>query len=179
MLACNEVAIIDLDVHQGDGTASIFQCDSNVFTCSLHCGKNFPFRKATSDIDVDVPPHRGRIAPTWRRCGKPWTPCSRDSSPSLCYTTLVWTSGRETSWATSALPTRACEPRCASNSEKRFALAACLQTRVRFPPLTAGIATGWLSTAAFELPCRSPASLEAATTRTHWHWRGGTQSCTA
>ena len=51
------MAIIDLDVHQGDGTASIFAKEPDVFTCSLHCGKNFPFRKAVSDIDVDVPPH--------------------------------------------------------------------------------------------------------------------------
>lgn len=51
------VAVIDLDVHQGDGTASIFAEDPRVFTCSMHCGKNFPFRKSESDLDVDVPPH--------------------------------------------------------------------------------------------------------------------------
>ena len=49
------VAIIDLDVHQGDGTASIFEADEKVFTCSMHCGANFPFRKASSDMDIDVP----------------------------------------------------------------------------------------------------------------------------
>ncbi|MDF1823806.1 MAG: histone deacetylase [Verrucomicrobiales bacterium] len=48
------VAIIDLDVHQGDGTAAIFDDDSSVFTVSFHCQKNFPFRKMTSDIDVPL-----------------------------------------------------------------------------------------------------------------------------
>jgi len=49
------VAIIDLDVHQGNGTARIFQGDSTVFTLSLHGQKNFPFRKEASDLDVDLP----------------------------------------------------------------------------------------------------------------------------
>jgi acetoin utilization deacetylase AcuC-like enzyme len=50
-----QVAIIDLDVHQGNGTASIFKNDSSVFTLSLHGAKNFPFRKEASDLDVDLP----------------------------------------------------------------------------------------------------------------------------
>jgi acetoin utilization deacetylase AcuC-like enzyme len=49
------VAVIDLDVHQGNGTASIFQGDPSVFTLSLHGQKNFPFRKETSDLDVELP----------------------------------------------------------------------------------------------------------------------------
>ena len=49
------VAVIDLDVHQGDGTASIFADDPSVFTLSLHGAKNFPFRKARSDLDVALP----------------------------------------------------------------------------------------------------------------------------
>ncbi len=49
------VAIIDLDVHQGNGTADIFAGDDTVFTLSLHGEKNFPFRKAASDLDVDLP----------------------------------------------------------------------------------------------------------------------------
>jgi acetoin utilization deacetylase AcuC-like enzyme len=44
--------VIDLDVHQGDGTAAIFAGDASVFTISLHGAKNFPFRKAASDLDV-------------------------------------------------------------------------------------------------------------------------------
>ncbi len=50
-----KVAVIDLDVHQGNGTASIFQNDASVFTLSMHCAKNFPFRKEASDLDVELP----------------------------------------------------------------------------------------------------------------------------
>ncbi|HMB78618.1 MAG TPA: histone deacetylase [Vicinamibacterales bacterium] len=45
-------AVVDCDVHQGNGTASIFHADPAVFTCSLHGAKNFPFRKEVSDLDV-------------------------------------------------------------------------------------------------------------------------------
>ncbi len=50
-----KVAIIDLDVHQGNGTASVFRADQSVFTLSMHGQKNFPFRKEASDLDVDLP----------------------------------------------------------------------------------------------------------------------------
>ena len=46
------VAVIDLDVHQGDGTAQIFQGEPAVLTLSVHCEVNFPFRKQQSKIDV-------------------------------------------------------------------------------------------------------------------------------
>ena len=49
------VAVIDLDVHQGNGTASIFAGDASVFTLSLHGEKNFPFRKEAGDLDVALP----------------------------------------------------------------------------------------------------------------------------
>jgi acetoin utilization deacetylase AcuC-like enzyme len=49
------VAVVDLDVHQGNGTARIFRADPTVFTLSLHGQKNFPFRKEPSDLDVDLP----------------------------------------------------------------------------------------------------------------------------
>jgi acetoin utilization deacetylase AcuC-like enzyme len=49
------VAVIDLDVHQGNGTAAIFRDDPTVFTLSLHGARNFPFRKEASDLDVDLP----------------------------------------------------------------------------------------------------------------------------
>jgi acetoin utilization deacetylase AcuC-like enzyme len=49
-----KVLIIDLDVHQGDGTAAIFQDDPNVFTFSMHCGINFPNTKQHSDLDVPL-----------------------------------------------------------------------------------------------------------------------------
>jgi acetoin utilization deacetylase AcuC-like enzyme len=46
------IAIVDLDVHQGNGTAAIFAGDDSVFTFSMHGEKNFPFRKEVSDLDV-------------------------------------------------------------------------------------------------------------------------------
>jgi acetoin utilization deacetylase AcuC-like enzyme len=48
------VAVIDLDVHQGNGTAAIFADDDTVFTLSLHGAKNFPFRKQAGDLDVEL-----------------------------------------------------------------------------------------------------------------------------
>jgi acetoin utilization deacetylase AcuC-like enzyme len=49
------VAVIDLDVHQGNGTAAIFSDDPTVFTLSVHGEGNFPFRKARSDLDIGLP----------------------------------------------------------------------------------------------------------------------------
>ena len=54
-----QVLVVDLDVHQGDGTARIFENDPSVFTFSMHAGKNFPTRKAVSDLDVDLPDGMG------------------------------------------------------------------------------------------------------------------------
>jgi len=50
-----QVWVIDLDVHQGNGTAAILRDDRSVFTLSLHGARNFPFRKEASDLDVDLP----------------------------------------------------------------------------------------------------------------------------
>jgi len=71
------IAVIDLDVHQGNGTASIFTDDSTVFTLSMHGAKNFPFRKEASDLDVELPDGCGdaeyldaldtALAELWRR----------------------------------------------------------------------------------------------------------------
>ncbi|XBQ16120.1 MAG: histone deacetylase [Oceanicaulis sp.] len=49
------VLVIDLDVHQGDGTARIFKADASVFTLSVHCEENWPRRKAVSDLDLGLP----------------------------------------------------------------------------------------------------------------------------
>jgi acetoin utilization deacetylase AcuC-like enzyme len=49
------VLIVDVDVHQGDGTAKIFAGDPAVFTLSLHGAKNFPFKKPQSSLDVELP----------------------------------------------------------------------------------------------------------------------------
>lgn len=51
----SKFAVVDLDVHQGDGTAAIFANDKSVFTLSLHGDRNFPFRKQTSSLDVPLP----------------------------------------------------------------------------------------------------------------------------
>lgn len=50
-----QILIVDLDVHQGDGTAWIFRQDPRVFTFSMHCAVNFPRIKQTSDRDVSLP----------------------------------------------------------------------------------------------------------------------------
>lgn len=50
-----QVLVVDLDVHQGNGTASIFRGDPSVFTLSMHGKNNFPFRKEPGDLDVDLP----------------------------------------------------------------------------------------------------------------------------
>jgi acetoin utilization deacetylase AcuC-like enzyme len=49
------VLVVDTDVHQGDGTASIFEGDDSVFTFSIHGAQNFPSEKATSDLDIALP----------------------------------------------------------------------------------------------------------------------------
>ncbi|MEM8987431.1 MAG: histone deacetylase [Pseudomonadota bacterium] len=49
------IAIIDLDVHQGDGNAAILTPHPDVFVLSIHGAKNFPFRKPPSDLDVGLP----------------------------------------------------------------------------------------------------------------------------
>lgn len=53
------VIILDLDVHQGDGTAEIFEDDERVFTVSIHAAKNFPPEKAISDLDIELPDGAG------------------------------------------------------------------------------------------------------------------------
>lgn len=51
----SSILIIDVDVHQGNGTAQIFRNESRVFTFSIHGEKNFPFRKEKSDLDIGLP----------------------------------------------------------------------------------------------------------------------------
>jgi acetoin utilization deacetylase AcuC-like enzyme len=50
---------VDLDVHQGNGTAEIFQNDDSVFTFSMHGKGNYPFKKEKSDLDIEVPDGSG------------------------------------------------------------------------------------------------------------------------
>ena len=65
MIADGEIAnalVLDLDVHQGDGTAAIFAGDDSVFTASIHAEKNYPARKAASDYDLGLPDGMGDTA---------------------------------------------------------------------------------------------------------------------
>jgi acetoin utilization deacetylase AcuC-like enzyme len=55
------VAIVDLDVHQGNGTAAILARDDSIFTLSIHGERNYPFAKALSDLDVALPDGAGDI----------------------------------------------------------------------------------------------------------------------
>ncbi|MBP9193923.1 MAG: histone deacetylase [Saprospiraceae bacterium] len=50
-----KILIVDLDVHQGNGTASIFRSNKNVFTFSMHGDKNYPLHKEQSDLDIPLP----------------------------------------------------------------------------------------------------------------------------
>ena len=49
-----QILIVDLDVHQGDGTAAIFRDEPRVFTLSMHAGANYPLRKEQSDLDIPL-----------------------------------------------------------------------------------------------------------------------------
>ncbi len=51
----NRVLIVDCDVHQGNGTASILRGDDSIFTFSIHGARNFPFDKEQSDLDIELP----------------------------------------------------------------------------------------------------------------------------
>lgn len=55
----SSILIIDLDVHQGNGTAEIFENESRVFTFSMHGANNFPYRKEVSDLDIGLPDDTG------------------------------------------------------------------------------------------------------------------------
>jgi acetoin utilization deacetylase AcuC-like enzyme len=56
------VAVIDCDVHQGNGTAAILAGDPSVYTFSIHGANNFPFRKEESDLDIELPDGTGDTA---------------------------------------------------------------------------------------------------------------------
>lgn len=52
-----KVLIVDLDVHQGNGSAAIFKDNNRVYTFSMHCKDNYPMRKEISDLDIELPAH--------------------------------------------------------------------------------------------------------------------------
>jgi acetoin utilization deacetylase AcuC-like enzyme len=51
----HKILVVDLDVHQGNGTAQIFRHEDRVFTFSMHSGHNYPFHKEQSDLDIPLP----------------------------------------------------------------------------------------------------------------------------
>lgn len=58
---CRKIVVIDCDVHQGDGTAAIFDGDPDVYTFSIHGAKNYPLRKQRSRLDVGLPDGTGDV----------------------------------------------------------------------------------------------------------------------
>ncbi len=70
--AVRRILIVDLDVHQGDGTAALTAGRDDIVTFSMHGEKNFPVRKAVSDLDVAAARCGWATTPIWRR------------SPSIC-----------------------------------------------------------------------------------------------
>ncbi|MBI5258520.1 MAG: histone deacetylase [Burkholderiales bacterium] len=82
------VWVIDLDVHQGNGTAAIFHDDPTVFTLSLHGARNFPFRKSPSDLDVDLPDGCGDadyLAALDAALARAWQRQQHDGPPGLAF----------------------------------------------------------------------------------------------
>ena len=65
----SRVLILDLDVHQGDGTAACMAGREDVFTCCFHAARNFPARKERSTLDVPLPDGMGDAA--YLRCAPP------------------------------------------------------------------------------------------------------------
>jgi len=81
--ACARIAVVDCDVHQGNGTAAIFRGDPAVFTFSLHGEKNYPFKKETSDLDITLPDGARTTStspPLKRACARSWLVTIRSSS---------------------------------------------------------------------------------------------------
>ncbi|MDE2371025.1 MAG: histone deacetylase [Burkholderiales bacterium] len=81
------VIVIDLDVHQGNGTAAIFRDDPTVYTLSLHGARNFPFRKEAGDLDVELPDGCGDaeyLAALDRALARAWED-HRSAAPALAF----------------------------------------------------------------------------------------------
>ena len=66
--AIRRAAVIDLDVHQGNGTHAIFAGDESVFTFSMHGGRNYPFHKVAGSLDIELPDGIGDDAYLERLC---------------------------------------------------------------------------------------------------------------
>ena len=84
--ASRRVAVVDCDVHQGNGTAAIFRDDPTVFTFSMHGAKNFPFRKEVSDLDVRSTTARATREYLAALAQHLRGACSRDTARTSCST---------------------------------------------------------------------------------------------
>jgi acetoin utilization deacetylase AcuC-like enzyme len=80
----SRIAILDLDVHQGNGTAHIFRDDPSVFTLSIHGANNYPFRKEHSDLDVELP-DRSEDRPYLEAVGEGIVRAFNDSDPDFVF----------------------------------------------------------------------------------------------
>jgi acetoin utilization deacetylase AcuC-like enzyme len=92
LLAAGEIArasVLDLDVHQGNGTAAIFAGDERVFTCSIHQENNYPVLKPPSDLDLGLPD--GAPGPVYRRALDQAIPAVFAADPEL----LVYIAGAD------------------------------------------------------------------------------------
>ena len=144
----HKALVVDLDVHQGDGTAAILERDPRVFTLSVHCRTNFPARKQQSDLDVALDPGTGD-GPYLDLLATLLPPLLDRSAPTSSSTTPASTPTTPTASAACRSPARACAP-----------------------------ARRWCSTPAAAAACRSPAWSAAATRPTSRSWSAATPSCT-
>lgn len=78
--AARRIAILDLDVHQGNGTAVIFSDDPSVFTLSVHGLNNFPFRKEAGDLDLGLEDGAGDRRPGSSCRRRPWPGSPRSTA---------------------------------------------------------------------------------------------------
>jgi len=188
----SRVAVVDLDVHQGDGTATLFEGDGSVFTLSMHCGANFPFRKARSDLDIDVPsgvpatrpaaagapraasqlpPRVGTADAGYLRLLRETLPTMlRRFRPELA---PPWRRGSEPQAGVRltrpvARPSRCCTTRASTCGRATGSATSSCRTPA------SGAATGTSSRRVCAAASPSRASSAAGTTEIHWRWRGGT-----
>ena len=140
--------VIDLDVHQGDGTAAILADDPRVFTLSVHCRANFPARKQQSDLDVALDAGVGDadyLACSTICCRRCWIGCGPTSSSTMPASIRTSTTG-SAGW--------------------------------RSPTPGSRRGNGWCSSSAGAAGCRSPAWSAAAMPTIWMSSPAGTRCCT-